>query len=135
LHLSLCLIVKIFQSRVILKRDIGSLCWGSAMDHLAFLPRLLCYEDLAGLGAFKGAYNADLLHLIHDPCSTGISKLQPSLEKGYGSLSAIQDDIHRLRQHLVILTEEIIGISAAAGGFPAAVATRLRFLNTLFASM
>ena len=38
-------------------------------------PLLLGDEDIPGLGALEGAYNALFLHLVHDSGSSGIAQL------------------------------------------------------------
>ena len=49
---------------------------GLGLAHLHFLPLGLVNEQLPGLGALEGAYDAPLLHLIHQPGSPGIAQLQ-----------------------------------------------------------
>jgi len=73
------------------------------LAHLQLLPLGLVDEQLAGLGALKGADDAPLLHLIHQTGGTGIAQLQAALEHGDGCLSRFQNHLHGSGQQLVAI--------------------------------
>ena len=88
---------------------------------MQLLPLGLVDEQLAGLGALKGADDAPLLHLIHQTGGTGIAQLQAALEHGDGCLSRFQNHLHGSGQQLV-------AVLLCLGGFGRGLSSAALFL-------
>ena len=74
-----------------------------ALHILHLLPLLLRDEDLARLRALERPDNTHLLHLVDHTRGARIAELQPALQHGYRCLLRLENDVHSLRQQLVIV--------------------------------